>query len=422
MKASIKTLLICSSGGVVELYDFIIYALMANYLARLFFPMTNPLSALMATFATFAIGYIVRPVGGIVFGHFGDRYGRKKSFTMSVLLMAISTLLLGLVPTYTTWGIWAPISMVVLRLFQGFSVGGEIPGGLTYVSEWMPERKMYACAILFSGVMCGLVLGSLVNSLLNTIFTTAQIAAWAWRLPFLLGALLGFVSFFLRKYALRSELFVAVESTAHRWPIWHVCRQYGVNAWAGITLVGFAGSTTVLYFLFTPAYVSMVLHQPLENFLWFKLVSMLLAAVVSVYVGSVGKDWDNRFTMQLLLVAISLLTYVIFYIYVMDFNAYLWALALSCVLNGVIWGRLPGILVSLYPTRIRYSGIGFSYNIGFGLLAGFTPLVATVLIKWTEQALSPAYYLSAQGVIALLSVIPMKTRELIEEDIRADSK
>nr|HAT8714218.1 MFS transporter [Legionella jordanis] len=182
-----RLLILSSLGGVLEFYDFIIFAIFAGYISHAFFPLSNRLSGLMVAFATFAIGYLVRPLGGIVFGHFGDRIGRKKTFTISILMMAVATLGIGIFPDYEHIGMAAPIAVILLRILQGFSIGGEIPGAITYVSEALAEQKGLGCGIIFFALTMGIVLGSLVNALMNSFLSDSQMQAFGWRVPFVLG-------------------------------------------------------------------------------------------------------------------------------------------------------------------------------------------------------------------------------------------
>ena len=182
-----RILYISSLGGMLEFYDFIIYALLAGYISTVFFPDATPINALLATFGTYTVGYFARPFGGIIFGHYGDKYGRKKTFAVSILIMACATLGIGLIPSYESIGIWAPILLLIFRLLQGFSIGGEIPGAITYVSESMPEQRGFGTGIIFCFLLCGLGLGYIIEALLLTIFSHQQVLDWAWRLPFFLG-------------------------------------------------------------------------------------------------------------------------------------------------------------------------------------------------------------------------------------------
>ncbi|MDF1655566.1 MAG: MFS transporter [Coxiellaceae bacterium] len=402
--ANRRLLLICSMGGVLEFYDFVVYALMAGYLAQLFFPSQNHLLSLMATFATFSLGYLVRPLGGIVFGHFGDRVGRKQSFTYSVLIMAISTLAIGLVPTYKTWGVAAPIVLTLLRICQGFSLGGEIPGALSYASESVPDRKGVACAIIFSSLIAGLVLGSLVNAIITAWLPQQALSRWGWRLPFLLGGIFGFVSYILRCHLTESVIFQSIAHRAHRFPLATVLKQHKVATLIGIILVGYGAVSTALYFIFTPAYVATILHQPMATFLWVKTAATASGIIYCIGFGFIADRFGYKWVLLLLTALSVVATYGIFAIYAYDFGQYAWALILSGFFNGCVWGMLPSLLVKLFPVEVRYSGSALSYNIGFGFMGGLTPLIATGLIHQTNSLLSPAYYFAFSALLAIIAL------------------
>lgn len=194
-----KILLLCSLGGLLEFYDFIISALLAGYIATTFFPMNANINGLLAAFATFSVSYFARPLGGIIFGHFGDIYGRKHAFTVSVLIMAIGTFCIGLIPSYSSIGIYAPLLLILCKMLQGFSIGGEIPGAITYISEFFPHKKALTIGIVFCFLISGITTGYLVLAGLKYFYTQESIVNWAWRIPFFIGGIFGIIAFYLRK-------------------------------------------------------------------------------------------------------------------------------------------------------------------------------------------------------------------------------
>src|ERR1700709_1894423 len=196
-----RTLGLAALGGALEFYDFIIFVFFATVIGKLFFPPDMPdWLVLIQTYGIFAAGYLVRPIGGIVLAHFGDLFGRKRVFAFSLLLMALSTLGMAAMPTYASIGIAAPILLVVLRMLQGAAVGGEVPGAWTFVAEHVPEQRTgFACGTLTSGLTIGILLGSLIASFVNHMWNAAEVQAFAWRIPFLVGGVFGFLAVFLRR-------------------------------------------------------------------------------------------------------------------------------------------------------------------------------------------------------------------------------
>ena len=209
-----KTLALSALGGTLEFYDFIIFVYFATVIGNLFFPpgISDWLRQLQ-TFGIFAAGYLARPLGGIIMAHFGDLIGRKKMFTLSILLMALPTLAMGLLPTYETIGLWAPMALLLLRILQGAAIGGEVPGAWVFVSEHVPARRVgFACGTLTAGLTGGILLGSLITTGINTVFSPAEVAGWAWRIPFLLGGIFGFVAMYLRRWLHETPVFLEMQA------------------------------------------------------------------------------------------------------------------------------------------------------------------------------------------------------------------
>lgn len=400
-----KRLLVLSSlGGVLEFYDFIIYALLAGPIAATFFPVTNNVLSLLLTFATFSIGYLARPLGGMLFGHYGDKFGRSKTFTVSVWLMALATLLIALTPGYATIGIAAPVIVTLLRVVQGMSIGGEIPGALAYVSESMPHKRGLACGIILFALINGIVLGSLVEATLVSILSPQQMLAWGWRIPFVLGGIFGFISYYLRRDLLESPLFAALGHNVEEFPLYKVFTLRFTNACAGIFIVGLCASLIVGLFLFMPAYLSKVLNIPTERYIWFSTAALFLVTLLCIVFGAL---LDRMRASWLLLGLIGMTVVAVYPIFIIYQHHPQWlavALLLSALLAGWAAGVIPGYLAELFPTAIRYSGIALSYNIGFAVFGGLTPVVAMFLIYKFNSPLAPAFYLIAVALSAAIAL------------------
>jgi len=208
-RSEVRTLALAALGGALEYYDFIIFVFLAAPIGQLFFPPDTPdWLRLLQTWGLFAAGYLARPLGGVIIAHFGDRSGRKRMFMLSVLLMAVPTLLIGLLPTYADIGYAAPFALLLLRLLQGAAVGGEVPGAWTFVAEHVPQRRVaFACATLTAGLTVGILLGSLIAGAVNKVYNAAELEAWAWRIPFLIGGVFGFLAVFLRRMLAETPVF-----------------------------------------------------------------------------------------------------------------------------------------------------------------------------------------------------------------------
>jgi MFS family permease len=410
-----KRLLILSSlGGVLEYYDFIIYALLASYISKAFFPTGNAISSLMVTFATFSVGYLARPIGGILFGHFGDKLGRKATFTISILIMAISTFFMALVPTYASIGIAAPIIVIIFRICQGLSVGGEIPGAIAYVSESISvNRKSLACGIIFSFLINGIVLGALVQAIITSVITTDQMQIWGWRIPFILGGIFGFMSYLLRRKLEESALFRNIQDKIVSFPLITVFKQKSVNAISAIFIVGLGASIISGLFLFIPAYFNAILHfMPPTAYIWQYTAAMFICSILCIISSAIADKLNHKIWLFILAIMSIILAYPAFHFYSLRMNFYLFGLLIAALLTGLLWGVIPSLLSELFPTKIRYTGIAVSYNVGFAVFGGLTPLISTLIIYKTGSVTAPAIYLIITSLLAIVALLFVKTKKL----------
>jgi len=402
-----KLLFLSSLGGILEFYDFIIFALFAGYIADAFYPQSKEIGLLIA-FATFAIGYLVRPIGGIIFGHFGDRKGRKSTFTISILLMAIATLCIGLVPTYTAIGIYAPCLITLLRMLQGFSIGGEIPGSIAYVSESLPNKKGLACGIIFCSLTLGIVLGSLTHALIIYVLTPTQMHDYGFRLPFIFGGIFGLCSFFLRRGLHESSQFLNIKKEVEKLPIVVVFEQEFRHALAGTFIIALCAGIITQLFLFVPSYFTKILLLKDGAFIWERTASIALGSLLSLFFGYLSDFISVKKLMLALGLTTLLLAYPIFAIYVYCPNLYYLAFFASSILMGFSAGVAPSLLANLFPTKIRFSGIAASYNLGFAIFGGLTPFISLSLIYYTGIATMPALYLIILSLLSIIAVISTK--------------
>ncbi|KTD35736.1 major facilitator family transporter [Legionella nautarum] len=400
-----RLLILSSLGGILEFYDFIIFALFASYISNAFFPATDELIGLLITFATFAIGYLVRPLGGIIFGHFGDKIGRKTTFTISILMMAIATLGIGLTPSYLTIGILAPLVVISFRIIQGISIGGEIPGAITYVTESLTEHKGLACGIIFCALLFGIVLGSLVYAAISTLLSEAQMQAYGWRIPFIIGGIFGLLSYLVRKELHESSQFLAIENSIEKFPIVTVFKQQCSSVIAGGFIVALCAAIVTGLFLFTPAYFTKVLHLPSNAYVWERTAAIACGAFLSVFFGYLSDQYNLKKLATMLTCLTAALAYPIFAIYVYFPHLYYLAFIASSILLGLSAGIIPRLLSELFPTKIRYSGIAVSYNLGFAIFGGLTPFVSLSLIYYTGWITTPALYLVIVSLLAVSSLL-----------------
>lgn len=407
-----KMIVLSSFGGALEFYDFIIFVFFAKILSQLFFPAQDSVISLMATFGLFAVGYLMRPLGGILFGHLGDKLGRKKTFVATVILMAIPTFLMGFLPTYQQVGILAPILLIALRMLQGLSVGGEVPGAIVFVTETVPsQHRGLACAVIFFGLNMGLVFGSLLASLFTTWFTQEQLMTWGWRIPFCLGGLLGGLGFYLRRRMAETPLFQAVQQTA-KWPIKEVLREYPGKIGQGVMLASLGAVLVSLLFLYMPTYLSTFFHFSLSKVM---TLNTIMLSVFSFQVLLMGY-WSDRVgylkLMRFGMIGFILLSYPLYCLFTLQNDEWMIIAVVSlALLSSFITSCFPSILVGLYPTQVRYTGVALVYNIGFAIAGGLTPLFATSLIHWTDNLLSPSFYLATLALLAFVVTFFMRSED-----------
>lgn len=253
-----KIIFIAALGGGLEFYDFIIYVYVAQTLGQLFFPADDPFISLIASLSVFALSYLARPLGGILFSHFGDTRGRKQTFTVSVILMAVPTVLIGCLPTYADWGIAAPLLLVMLRLIQGFAVGGEIPGAITFTIEQVTaNNRAFACAAIFATFNLGLILGQGLISLLQVTLSNQHYTQWGWRIAFYCGGVLGLIGLYMRKKLTETPVFAAYKQSLvqREMPLINILKNHSDAIIKGLLITWICAVQVYLLFIFMPNYL-----------------------------------------------------------------------------------------------------------------------------------------------------------------------
>lgn len=407
-----KAILISSIGGGLEMYDFTIYVFFAPILAALFFPPENNLISLLNTFAIFAVGYFARPLGAIMFGHYGDRFGRKKGMLVSITIMAISTVLIGLLPTYASIGILAPILLVILRFFQGIAVGGDLAGAITFVAEYADNAKRgLACSFVFCAVNIGLLLASAIGALLTSLLPHEALISWGWRIAFILGLLIGIIGLYLRSRVAETPYFTRLEHGQDilRAPLLHLFRSHMARILQGIGLVWLFSVIIAQVFLYMPTYLSTVVHLKMGTALIINSINILIFSVCIPLVGYLSDKIGRR---PIILVAALLFIIFSYPLYTLLSSAYfiVMFLALSCfaILSASIIGTVPSALAEMFSTPVRYSGVAFSYNVGFAVFAGLTPVVTTYLLYKLQFPQAPFVNLTFGAIVTFIAALTIK--------------
>ena len=406
-------------GNVVEWYDFAVYGYLAGVIAPVFFPAGSATAGLIATYGIFAAGFLMRPLGAVVFGWFGDRHGRARTMQISVVLMAVPTLLLGLLPAYASVGLWAPALLVAVRLLQGLSVGGEFSSSATYLVETAPEgRRGLTGSWANVGSMTGSLLGVGAAALVTTVFDPDTLTAWAWRLPFLAGGLLGTAAILVRRNLHTSERFAAHHAARERTS--PLLQAFTTNRRETLLAVAFAsayGACFYLAFVYLPEWLSGQELMERSTALTINTAMTVLVIPAMLLTAVVG----DRFLPRRTWVALALLVLA-----VLAWPLYAWmvaaegsvasvvvATAAAFALLAVPLGSAPALFVEMFPESDRLSGYSVAFNIGLGVVGGTTPMVATGLIAATGIVTVPALYMAAAGIVAVvaLAFTPDRSRE-----------
>ncbi len=403
-----RIVILASLGGALEFYDFVVFGVFARDIADAVFPSTSPLASLMASFAAFAAGYLARPIGGVLLSHFGDRHGRRAVFLWSLFVMSAATLGMGLVPSFATWGTAASLTMVVLRVVQGLSLGGELPGALTYVVETAPGAAPFVCGVVFSCVTMGVALATAVSLSVRSILDPPMVAAYGWRIAFIIGGLGGVLSVVLRRSLHESPEFARVKQFAVRRPLGELLRTHRSQVVVGIGLLAGTACFNGLFFSHLPAYLSTVLrYQPREAVLA-QTAGVIAAAAAILAAGWLASRVPPR---HLLRVGVGLLM-IGAYPFYRALESRSIDLTLALVLAGVCAGFTNGsfavLLTDLFPTRIRFTGVALVFNVAFTIFSGMSPLAATTVIRATGNAAAPAYLMIASAAIALAGSVALK--------------
>lgn len=397
-----RIVLLASLGGTLEFYDFVIFGVFAKDIADAIFPSSTPLVSLMASFAAFATGYLARPIGGIVLSHYGDRYGRRRVFLVSLFVMSAATLGMGLVPPHAQWGAAASVLMVTLRLIQGFCLGGELPGALTYVVETAPRIAPLVCGVVFACVTFGVAAATGVSLSVRTLLDPASVPIYGWRIAFVIGGLAGILSFLLRRSLEESPEFARMRSLALRQPFRELLRTHSANVLIGCTVLAATACFTGLFFSHLPAYLSAVLKYDPRQAVFSQTVGVVLHALAIFVAGWIGDRIPPRYLLRAGAILLLLLAYP-FYVALVNRSLNLTVvLAVAGVIGGLTNGSFAVLLTDLFPTRIRFSGVALGFNIAFTLFSGMSPLVATTLIRETGSPAAPGLLMAGCALLALL--------------------
>ena len=417
-RADYKTLGLAALGGALEIYDFIIFVFFALTLSQLFFPPEMPeWLRLLQSFGIFVTGYLARPLGGILMAHFADRLGRKRVFSLSILMMALPCLLIGMMPTYAHIGYWAPLILLGFRILQGAAVGGEVPSAWVFVAEHAPPgHRGYALGALQAGLTFGYLLGALVATWLAKVFTPAEILDYAWRIPFLLGGVFGIFGVWLRRWLSETPVFMALHaqrSEMAEFPLKAVLRDHRQSLLPAALLTCVLTSAVVVLVVITPTVMQQRFGMSASHTFALSSLGIVFLNIGCVLAGllvdRIGA-WRGVMLYSLLLpLGIGSLYASLIGEWLTPGIAYAVA-GLACGIVGVV----PSVMVGLFPVKIRVSGISFTYNIAYALWASTTPLMLIALMPWSPWVC--VVYCAVMGAVGVLTAAIYGLRRGVQVD------
>lgn len=408
-----RVILSCMIGNALEWYDFALYGYFATTIGSLFFPQFSTFASLMATFGIFAAGFIMRPLGGLIFGHIGDKIGRKNALLWSIYLMAIPTTLIGLLPTYEQIGWLAPFLLTLIRLAQGLSMGGEFTGSMVFVVEHAEKntRGIYGSWVVFS-LLLGILVGSATATFTCYFLSSEQLLAWGWRVPFLLSVIGGFVGSAMRRMIKEPPQFAKAKELhkEHSTPLVELFKHHFKTILYVVTIELTLSVGFYLIVTFMNNFLTALLNFDMVTSLMMTTISMV-AMGISIPISGWLSDKIGR---KPVLIAGALgfvfFAYPLFMALEGSFALALFAQISLSFIMGVFFAPIPATLVELFPMTVRSSGLAISHSISMAVFGGSAPLVATWLIHLTNNNAAPALYLSLTSFIAAVALLFMVDR------------
>lgn len=390
-------------GNALEYYDFMLYGFFAAMLAPLFFPHDNPAISLIASMGSYSIAFLARPLGGIFFGHLGDRWGRKDTLSLSILCVTLPTLMIGLLPTYASIGIWAPILLLLCRFVQGFCLGGETSGAMTYMIENASGSQKDLSS---SWIVASCYGGTLVGTLLGSLFTMSFMPDWGWRLTFIVGSLIALVGYYIRRHFKESPEFLNAQKTGKilKVPIQSLLKHEKQHLMYAAGVASAVIVPFIVIFIYLSNLLLKVVHLEPSFVLFLNAGLMCFWIGALLFFGALAQRYGRKMVMVGGLIGMAVCSYPLF-IYLGDqptLSAVLWTQLILSIFASAYAAPTSAFLVDLFPVNQRYSGIAIGYSLGHAIFGGLTPVLITTIVQAYGFTAMPALCIIATCFLGLL--------------------
>ncbi|GAA2202201.1 MFS transporter [Sinomonas flava] len=409
LAAARKAVVSSSIGAALEWFDIIVYASFAIVIAENFFPEGDSTLGLILTFATFAISYLIRPLGGMFLGSYADRHGRKGALTLTLTLMMVGTLIMAIAPTHAVVGAWAGIIILISRLIQGFSAGGEFGTATTFLVETAPHRKAYYASWQVAAQGISMFLASAFGFALFNWLSKDDLYAWGWRIPFIIGIFIGPVGLYIRARLTEPDEFLTSEK--HAGPVRAIFTHFLGRLLTASACIGVA-TISIYLILYMPTFAVKSLHVTASAAYLGGVVAGLVILIGTPFVGMLADRVGPARLMLWSAVAAFVLAWPLFQLIISTptLPVFLLVVGLLGVLCALYFGPLPTLLTEIFPVNVRTTGVGVAYNIGVTVMGGLAPLVLTWLLDLTGVLSAPSFYYMAVAVISLVGLGVARTR------------
>lgn len=405
------------AGTVVEWYEFFLYATAATLVFNLimFPPSDDPYAGIIAAFVTYAVGFVARPLGGIVFGHFGDKYGRKKLLQLAIILVGVATFLMGCLPTFAQVGYWAPALLVLLRFAQGFAVGGEWGGGVLLVAEHSPNKtRGFWASFPQAAVPIGNLVATVVLLILSRTLSQEAFLAWGWRVGFWLSVVIVAIGYYVRTKITDAPIFVEaqkeVEQQNHvRYGVFEVLKRYPRGV---LTAMGLRFAENIMYYLvvtFSITYLKIALEVDTAEILGMLVIAHIVHMIVIPLVGGLADRIGRKPVYTIGVIGAAAWGFIAFPMFnTTDPVIIILAICLGLVIHSFMYAPQPAIMSEMFPTRMRYSGVSLGYQVTSIVAGSLAPIIATALLSAYGSYIPVAVYLAIAAAITLIAVISMR--------------